>query len=69
MLSSGLSHATWRTSSRSGGNGGQCVEVAFVPELVGVRDSKNAGGPALTFTPGAWGTFQAALRDGGFDLA
>ncbi|MCO1578323.1 MULTISPECIES: DUF397 domain-containing protein [unclassified Crossiella] len=68
MLSSGLSYATWRTSSRSSGNGGQCVEVAIVPDVVGVRDSKNASGPALVFTPDAWGTFQSTLRAGSFDL-
>src|SRR5262249_4963280 len=39
-----LSGATWRKSSRSGGNGGACVELA---NLGAVRDSKNPTGPAL----------------------
>ncbi|MFC4083946.1 DUF397 domain-containing protein [Amycolatopsis samaneae] len=30
----------WRKSSCSGGINGNCVEVAFVPEAVAVRDSK-----------------------------
>ncbi|MCK2238044.1 DUF397 domain-containing protein [Crossiella sp. S99.2] len=44
------------------------MEVAVVPDVVGVRDSKNASGPALVFTPGAWGTFQSTLLAGSFDL-
>ncbi|TQM83744.1 uncharacterized protein DUF397 [Saccharothrix saharensis] len=39
--------ASWRKSSRSGGsNGGggsNCVEVAYVDSLVGLRDSKRPG--------------------------
>lgn len=31
MSSPDFSTAFWRKSSRSGSNGGQCVEVAFVP--------------------------------------
>lgn len=36
----------WRKSSYSGGNGGDCVELAHTG--TGVRDSKNATGPVLT---------------------
>jgi hypothetical protein len=36
---------TWRKSSFSGSNGGNCVEVANT--LVALRDSKNPG-PVLT---------------------
>lgn len=50
--------ARWRKSSRSSGNGGNCVEVADnLPGVVGVRDSKDPAGPALTFTPMAWRAF------------
>lgn len=39
---------------------GQCVEVAFLTGgRVGVRDSKNPDGPALTFTSAEW---DACLR-------
>jgi uncharacterized protein DUF397 len=41
--------ALWRKASRSQGTGGECVEVARVPGLVGVRDSKDPHGPALVF--------------------
>ncbi|MGQ0837580.1 DUF397 domain-containing protein [Actinokineospora sp.] len=44
-----FSRATWRKSSRSSGNGGNCVEIAVLPSVTGVRDSKNATGPALRF--------------------
>jgi hypothetical protein len=48
----------WRKSSYSGSSGtGSCVEVAFADSAVGVRDSKNTGGPALAFSPAAWRGF------------
>ena len=56
--------ARWRKSSRSSGNGGACVEVADnLPGVVGVRDSKDPGGPALTFTPAAWRAFVARVAE------
>lgn len=58
-----LTGATWRKSSRSGGNGGNCVEVADnLTEAVGVRDSKDKAGPALVFSPAAWSSFVAATK-------
>ncbi|MEN3609994.1 DUF397 domain-containing protein [Plantactinospora sp. ZYX-F-223] len=53
-----LTGAQWRKSSRSSGNTGDCVEVADnLPGIVGVRDSKDPTGPALTFDPAAWRAF------------
>ncbi|SBT65509.1 protein of unknown function (DUF397) [Micromonospora sediminicola] len=53
-----LNGARWRKSTRSGGNGGNCVEVAGnLPGVVGVRDSKDPAGPVLTFSPAAWTRF------------
>ncbi|GIJ27424.1 hypothetical protein Vqi01_25860 [Micromonospora qiuiae] len=53
-----LTGAKWRKSTRSGDNGGDCVEVADnLPSLVAVRDSKDPAGPTLTFSPRAWATF------------
>jgi uncharacterized protein DUF397 len=41
-----LTRAKWRKSIRSGGNGGDCVEVARnLPGVVAVRDSKDPHGP------------------------
>ncbi|HVK21762.1 MAG TPA: DUF397 domain-containing protein [Actinokineospora sp.] len=50
--------ALWRKSSRSGGGGNDdCVEVSVTDLSAGVRDSKNASGPHLTFPALAWKTF------------
>ncbi|MEV4386012.1 DUF397 domain-containing protein [Micromonospora sp. NPDC049580] len=60
-----LNGARWRKSSRSSGNGGNCVEVADnLPGVIGVRDSKDPSGPALAFAPTAWRAFvtQVARR-------
>ena len=60
-----LTSAVWRKSSYSGGNGGQCVEVAAnLPDVIAVRDSKNPFDPALTFTPASWAAFTTAIKAG-----
>jgi Domain of unknown function (DUF397) len=65
-----LTGAVWRKSSRSAGNGGDCVEVARnLPGAVAVRDSKDPDGPKLTFTPDEWVAFTAGIKTGEFDLA
>ncbi|GIJ34410.1 DUF397 domain-containing protein [Micromonospora sediminimaris] len=59
-----LNGARWRKSTRSGTSGGNCVEVADnLPGVVGVRDSKNPNGPALTFAPSAWRAFVTQICD------
>ncbi len=64
-----FAHATFRKSSYSGGNGGNCVEVAAVPGIVGVRDSKlGADSPILAVTSAEWSTFVNAVKAGRFDL-
>ncbi|HVK24906.1 MAG TPA: DUF397 domain-containing protein [Actinokineospora sp.] len=57
-----FSRAQWRKSSRSSGNGGNCVELAVVADVAGVRDSKNAAGPALVFPGAAVSALVASLR-------
>ncbi|MFD2763412.1 DUF397 domain-containing protein [Micromonospora eburnea] len=53
-----MSGARWRKSTRSGSNGGSCVEVADnLPGVIGVRDSKDPAGPVLVFTPQSWRAF------------
>ncbi|MGC4850909.1 DUF397 domain-containing protein [Micromonospora sp. DT15] len=60
-----LTGAVWRKSTRSGDNGGDCVEVADnLPDVVAVRDSKDQAGPALTFTAQAWADFIATAGRG-----
>lgn len=64
-----LTGAAWRKSSRSGNNGGNCVEVAAnLPGLVAIRDSKDPQGSTLGLAPEAWRSFIAGVRDGEFDL-
>ncbi|MDG4762734.1 DUF397 domain-containing protein [Solwaraspora sp. WMMD406] len=52
------SEPTWRKSTRSNGNSGDCVEVADnLPGRVLVRDTKNRDGGTLAFAPHAWRSF------------
>ncbi|MEV4237919.1 MULTISPECIES: DUF397 domain-containing protein [unclassified Nocardia] len=65
-MSLDLVGAQWFKSTRSGA-GKDCVEVAFLAGgRVGVRDSKNPGGPALVFDTGAWDAFTAGVAGGEF---
>ncbi|MFG2086468.1 MULTISPECIES: DUF397 domain-containing protein [unclassified Spirillospora] len=48
-----LKNAKWHKSSRSGSNGGDCVELAGLPDAVAVRDSKDPDGPVLLVTGAA----------------
>ncbi|MDG4827696.1 DUF397 domain-containing protein [Solwaraspora sp. WMMD1047] len=53
-----VSGAHWRKSSRSGNNGGDCVEVADnLGGVVLVRDTKDRDGGTLAFAPSAWRAF------------
>lgn len=56
--------ATWRTSSYSSPNGGNCIEMAVVGDRVAVRDSKDRSGPVLVVTRAEWRAFLAGARDG-----
>ncbi|MEU1602415.1 DUF397 domain-containing protein [Micromonospora matsumotoense] len=55
-----LSGVAWRKSTRSGSNA-DCVEVAEVAQVIGVRDSKDPAGPVLAFDRRSWAVFVAAL--------
>ena len=52
----------WRKSTRSGGNG--CVEVSLDHRTVGVRDSKDLGGPAFFVDASAWRSFVREVNAG-----
>ncbi|MGW4464704.1 DUF397 domain-containing protein [Micromonospora sp. NPDC004704] len=55
----------WRKSSRSNGQGGNCVEVADnLSGRVLVRDTKNRDGGTLTFAPDAWRAFVGLAKQG-----
>lgn len=51
----------WRKSSRSGGEGGNCVEVARLGQAVAVRDSKRPYGARLAVSSRAWERFTRSL--------
>lgn len=57
----------WVKSSLSFSNG-NCVEVASLPDGgVGVRNSRDAAGAVLQFTPDEWHAFLGGVRNGEFD--
>ncbi len=64
--SADFSKAKWFKSNKSAA--GECVEVAFVGGLIGVRDSKDAKGTKLVFTKAEWVAFVAGAKGGEFDL-
>lgn len=57
-----VSKAVWFKSSHSGGNTTECVEAAFVPSRVLIRDSKRPGHQHLTVSMKAWADFLADAR-------
>ncbi|TYB48432.1 DUF397 domain-containing protein [Actinomadura chibensis] len=62
------SDVPWRKSSRSSGQGGNCVEVANLGARVALRDSKDPDGPSLAFDVTAWRAFTCRVRSSEFDL-
>ncbi len=67
--SAAVTRGPWRKSTRSGQYSDNCVEVAFAPQSVAVRDSKDPSGPILLVTAEEWRSFVRATRAGRFDLA
>jgi Domain of unknown function (DUF397) len=64
-----IDEISWVKSSHSGGSGGNCVEVAALPDGGrAVRDSKDVAGPVLVFPDRAWDAFARAVRDGSLGL-
>jgi Domain of unknown function (DUF397) len=57
----------WIKSSLSFSNG-NCVEVAnLANDEIGVRNSRDAEGAILRFTPDEWHAFLGGVRNGEFD--
>ncbi|MER6504258.1 DUF397 domain-containing protein [Streptomyces sp. NPDC001455] len=52
----------WRRSSYSNGAGGECVEVADLHSMVGIRDSKWPSGSHIAVRHGSWARFITSLR-------
>jgi hypothetical protein len=53
---------SWRKSSYSTGNGGQCVETGNLPGAVLVRDTANRDGVTLSIPAAVWQTFVTGLK-------
>jgi hypothetical protein len=61
--------SNWHKASFSDQNQSGCVEVATVPGMVGVRDTKlGPDSPILAFTEAEWRAFLAGVKVGEFDL-
>ncbi len=60
-----MNSTRWRTSSYSGGNGGEYVQVAAKPSAgrVLVRDSKDPDGPVLAVKPTDWRRFTDHIKE------
>lgn len=56
-----LSNAAWRKAHRSSTGDNACIEVARLPGVVAVRDSKDPNGPKLKFSSAAWRAFTGGL--------
>ena len=67
MADSERADIAWQKSTVSGGNG-DCVEIAFTPEAVFVRNSRDPQGPRLSFSYSEWGAFLEGAQHGEFDL-
>lgn len=68
MPAAELSEVSWRKSTLSGPQGGNCVEVGHLTDgRVAVRNSRHPAGPALIFTTAEWDAFIGGAKDGEFD--
>jgi hypothetical protein len=61
-----LDSLTWRTSSYSGSNGGNCIQIAATAGTVAARDSKDPHGLVLAFSTRDWQRFTGQLKTSGF---
>jgi hypothetical protein len=65
-LAHGARKPVWRKSLASGT--GDCVEVAFLPGRVLIRDSKAPAAARLEFTESEWRAFLIGVHHGEFEL-
>lgn len=65
MPAEGLSPSglSWFKSSYSGANTTECVETAYVPRGILIRDSKRVDGPRVLVSSAAWSQFIAGTTD------
>lgn len=53
----------WRKATRSTSTGGECIELAAIPEGVGVRDSKDPYGPKILVSREEFRRFTDTLKN------
>lgn len=53
---------TWRKASRSSELGDNCIEVASLPEIIAIRDSKDPDGPKLMMSRNEFRDLTNSLR-------
>ena len=54
--------ATWRKSTHSSNQGDDCVELADLGEVVGLRDSKDPDGPKLVVRRAEFSALLTSLK-------
>ncbi|NEA23889.1 DUF397 domain-containing protein [Actinomadura bangladeshensis] len=57
-----LTDLNWRKAMKSGENGGACVELSSLPDVIAVRDSKDPSGPKLIIDREDFKRFAEALK-------
>lgn len=62
-----MTESGWRRSSRSGTQGGNCVEVALLAGVTAVRDSKDPLGGRVRVSAQHWQAFLSQVKDGRYD--
>ncbi|MPZ64932.1 MAG: DUF397 domain-containing protein [Pseudonocardiaceae bacterium] len=64
----GAAGLAWRKSSFSGGNGGQCVEAALLPDgQIAVRNSNHPDAGTVYFTRAEMDAYIKGVKAGEFD--
>jgi hypothetical protein len=63
-----MSIVNWRKSRRSDSQGNMCVEVARLPEGIGVRDSTNPAGPRLALSDLSFADLVRRMKANELDL-
>jgi hypothetical protein len=58
----GSDAVSWRKSSYSGNNGGNCVQAGTIPGRVLVRDTQDRAGAVLQFSADAWRAFAGHVK-------
>ncbi|MFC3980668.1 DUF397 domain-containing protein [Streptosporangium jomthongense] len=68
-LSEELRNAQWRKATKSGENGGNCLEVAPLSESrVAIRDTETPDQPPYVVRATVWHAFIHGAKNGEFDF-